>query len=100
MTGVNYAGRQGVRDQLDQRLHVRVRHESLKPAGRIKIGTNVQLRDRDHRHARTRRCISAESTNHEVVIIDSKDNSIERVAERGPLPWGTHIMDSKDNYCH
>jgi len=34
------------------------------------------------------------------VIIDSKDNSIERVKNVGLFPWGTHIMDSKDNYCH
>ena len=42
----------------------------------------------------------AESTNHEVIIIDAKTHGIERVRNVGLFPWGTHIMDSKDNYCH
>ena len=34
------------------------------------------------------------------VIIDAKTHNIERVKNVGLFPWGTHIMDSKDNYCH
>ena len=33
-------------------------------------------------------------------VIDAKTNGIERVKNVGLYPWGTHIMDSKDNYCH
>ena len=42
----------------------------------------------------------AESTNHEVVIINARTHALERVRNVGLFPWGTHIMDSKDNYCH
>jgi hypothetical protein len=35
-----------------------------------------------------------------VLIIDAKTNAVERVGNVGLFPWGTHIMDSKDNYCH
>jgi DNA-binding beta-propeller fold protein YncE len=42
----------------------------------------------------------AESTNHRIVIIDAKTHAIESVGNVGLFPWGTHIMDSKDNYCH
>jgi hypothetical protein len=34
------------------------------------------------------------------VVIDAKTHGIERVSNVGLFPWGTHIMDSKDNYCH
>ena len=72
---------------------------SLKPAGRIRIGTNIAL-ETATTDTQDRKIYLAESTNHEVVIIDSKDNSLERVKNVGLFPWGTHIMDSKDNYCH
>jgi hypothetical protein len=35
-----------------------------------------------------------------VVIIDAKTHALQRVGNVGLYPWGTHIMDSKDNYCH
>ena len=34
------------------------------------------------------------------VIIDARTQGIEKVLNVGLYPWGTHIMDSKDNYCH
>jgi hypothetical protein len=34
------------------------------------------------------------------VIIDARTEQVERVGNVGLFPWGTHIMDSKDNYCH
>ena len=72
---------------------------SLKPAGRIKIGTNVQLETATTDTA-DEKLYLAESTNHEIVIIDARTHAIERVKNVGLFPWGTHIMDSKDNYCH
>ena len=73
--------------------------KSLKPAGRIKIGTNIHLETATTDTAEEKIYL-AESTNHEVVIIDAKTHAIERVKNVGLFPWGTHIMDSKDNYCH
>jgi len=68
-------------------------------AGRIKIGTNVQL-ETATTDAADQKLYLAESTNHEVVIIDARTQAITRVGNVGLYPWGTHVMDSKDNYCH
>ena len=35
-----------------------------------------------------------------LVIIDAKTETFEKIGNVGLYPWGTHIMDSKDNYCH
>ena len=99
MTGVNYAGGKAYVISSTTGFVYVYDMSSLKPAGRIKIGTNVQL-ETATTDTEDRKIYLAESTNHEVVIIDSKDNSIERVKNVGLYPWGTHIMDSKDNYCH
>ena len=72
---------------------------TLKPAGRIKIGTNVQL-ETATTDAADQNLYLAESTTNSVVIINAKTEAIERVTNVGLYPWGTHIMDSKDNYCH
>ena len=38
---------------------------------------------------------------HISVDIDAKTQTFEKITENvGLYPWGTHIMDSKDNYCH
>ena len=42
----------------------------------------------------------ADSTENAVVIIDARTQAVEKVMNVGLFPWGTHIMDSKDNYCH
>ena len=42
----------------------------------------------------------ASATDNSVYIIDGRTGAMERVANVGLFPWGTHIMDSKDNYCH
>jgi YVTN family beta-propeller protein len=99
MTGVNYAGGKAYVISSTSSFVYVYDMGSLKPSGRIKIGTNVQL-ETATTDTQDRKIYLAESTNHEVVIIDSKDNSIERVKNVGLFPWGTHIMDSKDNYCH
>jgi YVTN family beta-propeller protein len=73
--------------------------EKLKPAGRIKVGTNVQL-ETATTDAADQKIYLADSTENAVVIIDAKTHAMEKVLNVGLYPWGTHIMDSKDNYCH
>jgi YVTN family beta-propeller protein len=99
MTGINFAaGKAFVISSTSGFVYV-YDMNSLKPAGRIKIGTNVQLETATTDTA-GEKIYLAESTNHEVVIIDAKTHALERVRNVGLFPWGTHIMDSKDNYCH
>jgi YVTN family beta-propeller protein len=72
---------------------------SLRPAGRIKIGTNVQIETATTDIAE-RHLYLGNSTNHTIEIIDAETHDVESVGDVGLYPWGTHIMDSKDNYCH
>ena len=99
MTGVNFAGGKAYVISSTSGFVYMYDMSSLKPAGRLRIGTNIQL-ETATTDAQDRKIYLAESTNHEVVIIDSMDNSMQRVRNVGLYPWGTHIMDSKDNYCH
>ncbi len=99
MTGVNFAGGKAYVISSTSGFVYMYDMGSLKSAGRLRIGVNIQL-ETATTDAQDRKIYLAESTNHEVVIIDSMDNSIERVRNVGLYPWGTHIMDSKDNYCH
>ena len=73
--------------------------KTLRPAGRMKIGTNIQL-ETATTDIKDEKLYLAESTTHSVVIIDAKTGTFEKVSNVGLFPWGTHIMDSKDNYCH
>src|SRR4029078_4757495 len=73
--------------------------KSLKPAGRLKIGTNIQL-ETATTDTKDEKLYLADSTENAVVIIDAKTNAFEKVRNVGLYPWGTHVMDSKDNYCH
>jgi YVTN family beta-propeller protein len=99
MTGVNFAqGKAFVISSTTGFVFV-YDMNSLRPAGRIKIGTNVQLETATTDVAEEKLYL-AESTNHQVVIIDAKTHALERVGNVGLFPWGTHVMDSKDNYCH
>ena len=99
MTGINFAqGKAFVISSTSGFVYV-YDMNSLKAAGRIKIGTNVQLETATTDTAEEKLYL-AESTNHQVVIIDAKTHAIERVGNVGLFPWGTHVMDSKDNYCH
>ncbi len=99
MTGVNYAaGKAFVISSSSGFVYV-YDMSSLKPAGRIKLGTNIHLETATTDTA-DQKMYLAESTNHEIIIIDGKTNAVERVKNVGLYPWGTHIMDSKDNYCH
>jgi YVTN family beta-propeller protein len=99
MTGINFAsGKAFVISSSSGFVYV-YDMKSLRPAGRIKIGTNIHLETATTDTAEEKIYL-AESTNHEVVIIDARTHAIERVKNVGLFPWGTHIMDSKDNYCH
>jgi len=99
MTGVNYAaGKAFVISSTSGFVYV-YNMQTLKPAGRIKIGTNIQLETATTDTAE-QKIYLAESTTHSVVIIDAKTEQFEKITNVGLFPWGTHVMDSKDNYCH
>ena len=99
MTGINFAaGKAFVISSTSGFVYV-YDMNTLKPAGRMKIGTNVQLETATTDTA-DQKLYLADSTENAVVIIDAKTETVEESAQRRSVPWGTHIMDSKDNYCH
>jgi YVTN family beta-propeller protein len=99
MVGVNYAaGKAFVISATTGFVYV-YDMSSLKPAGRLKIGTNIQL-ETATTDTKDEKLYLADSTENAVVIIDAKTNQFEKVMNVGLYPWGTHIMESKDNYCH
>jgi YVTN family beta-propeller protein len=99
MTGVNFAGGKAFVISSTSGFVYVYDMGSLRPAGRIRVGVNIQL-ETATTDAADENIYLAESTNHEVVIINARTHDIERVRNVGLYPWGTHIMDSKDNYCH
>jgi YVTN family beta-propeller protein len=99
MTGINFAGGKAFVISSTTGFVYVYDMQSLRPAGRIKVGTNIQLETATTDVAEEKIYL-AESTNHEIVIIDARTHAIERVGNVGLFPWGTHIMASKDNYCH
>jgi len=99
MTGVNFAAGKAFVISASSGFVYVYNMGSLKPAGRLKIGTNIALETATTDTA-DEKLYLAESTNHQIVIIDAKTHAIQRVNNVGLFPWGTHIMDSKDNYCH
>lgn len=99
MTGVNFAaGKAFVISSTSGLVYV-YDMNTLRPAGRMKIGTNIQLETATTDTA-DQKLYLADSTENAVVIIDAKTQSFEKIFNVGLFPWGTHIMDSKDNYCH
>lgn len=99
MTGVNFAaGKAFVISSTEGFVYV-YDMKTLRPAGRIKIGTNIRL-ETATTDVQDQNIYLAASTDHSIYIIHAANNSVERVANVGLYPWGTHIMDSKDNYCH
>jgi YVTN family beta-propeller protein len=100
MTGVNFAaGKAFVISSTSGFVYV-YDMGSLRPAGRIKVGVNIQL-ETATTDTQDQKLYLADSTENAVVIIDAKTEAIEKITENiGLYPWGTHIMDSKDNYCH
>jgi YVTN family beta-propeller protein len=99
MTGVNFAaGKAFVISSTSGFVYV-YNMSTLRPAGRLKIGSNIQL-ETATTDAADQKLYLADSTENAVVIIDARTESVEKVFNVGLFPWGTHIMDSKDNYCH
>ncbi|OFW28664.1 MAG: hypothetical protein A3H97_14660 [Acidobacteria bacterium RIFCSPLOWO2_02_FULL_65_29] len=99
MTGVNFAaGKAFVVSATSGFVYV-YDMRSLRPAGRIKIGTNIQLETATTDTA-DEKLYLASSTDNSIYVIDARTHGVERVTNVGLYPWGTHIMDSKDNYCH
>jgi YVTN family beta-propeller protein len=99
MTGINFAGGKAFVISSTSGFVYVYNMSSLRPAGRIRLGTNIQLETATTDTA-DEKLYLAQSTTNEVVIIDAKTEAVERVGNVGLYPWGTHIMDSKDNYCH
>lgn len=98
MTGVNFAAGKAFVISPAGFLYV-YDMKTLKPAGRIKIGTNIQIETATTDVAEEKLYL-ANSTANTIVIVDAKTEKLEHVANVGLYPWGTHVMDSKDNYCH
>lgn len=99
LTGVNFAGGKAfVISSTSGFLYV-YDLATLKPAGRIKIGQNLFIQTATTDTADGKMYL-ASATDNSIYIIDGKTEAVERVANVGLYPWGTHIMDSKDNYCH
>jgi YVTN family beta-propeller protein len=99
MTGVNFAAGKAFVISSTSGFVYTYDMKTLRPAGRIKVGTNIQL-ETATTDAADEKLYLADSTENAVVIIDGKTNAVEKVMNVGLFPWGTHIMDSKDNYCH
>jgi YVTN family beta-propeller protein len=99
MTGVNYAAGKAFVISSTSGFVYTYDMNTLKPAGRIKLGTNIQLETATTDVAEQKLYLAVSTTN-SVAIIDAKTNAVEMVSNVGLYPWGTHIMDSKDNYCH
>jgi len=99
MTGVNFAGGKAFVISSTEGFVYVYNMDSLRPGGRIKIGTNVQLETATTDTADSKLYLAVSTTN-SVVVIDAKTEQVSTVPNVGLYPWGTHIMDSKDNYCH
>ena len=99
MTGVNFAADKAFVISSTTGFVYVYDMKSLRPRGRIKIGTNIQL-ETATTDVKDEKIYLADSTENAVVIIDARTEAFEKVLNVGLFPWGTHIMDSKDNYCH
>ena len=99
MTGVNFAAGKAFVISSTSGFVYTYDMKTLRSSGRIKVGTNIQLETATTDTADTTLYL-ADSTENAVVIINARDNSMEKIMNVGLYPWGTHIMESKDNYCH
>src|SRR6185503_10111455 len=99
MTGVNFAGGKAFVISSTSGFVYVYDMKTLRPRGRLKIGTNIQLETATTDTA-DQTLYLADSTENAVVIVDARNQTFEKVFNVGLFPWGTHIMDSKDNYCH
>lgn len=71
----------------------------LKPMGRIKIGDNLIL-ETAATDADGQRIYLACSSNNSIYEINGKTHQVVRIPDVGLFPWGTHIHEGQDNYCH
>ena len=88
MTGVNFAGRQGVRHQLDERLRLRLRHEQPEAGRPHQDRHEHPARNGDDGHRRTRSSTWPSRPTNAVVIIDAKTQRDRAGDERRALPMG------------
>ncbi|HHJ36730.1 MAG TPA: hypothetical protein ENJ87_13290 [Gammaproteobacteria bacterium] len=99
MMGVNFAaGKAFVISSTTGFLYV-YDMEGLTASGRIKIGTNIQI-ETATTDTEEGKIYLASSTDHSVYIIDGETEKVTKISNVGLYPWGTHILGSKDNYCH
>lgn len=99
MVGVNFAANKAFAISSSSGFVYAYDLAAMRPAGRIKIGTNIQIETATTDIAE-RKLYLGNSTDHTIEIIDAETHQVETVGNIGLFPWGTHIMDSKDNYCH
>jgi DNA-binding beta-propeller fold protein YncE len=100
MTGVNFAAGKAFVISSTSGFVYTYDMSSLRPSGRIKVGVNISL-ETATTDTQDQKLYLADSTENAIVIIDAKTEQFEKITENvGLFPWGTHIMDSKDNYCH
>lgn len=99
MTGVNFAGGKAWVISSTTGTLYSYDMKTLKPSGKLKIGNNLFLQTATTDVADQKLYLGS-ATDNSVYIVDGRTNAIERVANVGLFPWGTHVMDSKDNYCH
>ncbi|PCJ13001.1 MAG: hypothetical protein COB04_16955 [Gammaproteobacteria bacterium] len=99
MIGINFAaGKAFVISSTTGFLYV-YDMKRLKAAGRIKIGNNLQIETATTDTADEKLYLASSSDN-SVYIVDARTEEAQRIADVGLYPWGTHILDSRDNYCH
>jgi YVTN family beta-propeller protein len=99
MTGINFAGGKAWVIGSTTGFLYSYNLNTLTPAGRLKIGQNLFLQT-STTDVQDEKLYLASATDNSVYIIDGRTEAVERVPNVGLYPWGTHIMDSKDNYCH
>ena len=83
MTGINFAGGKAFVISSTSGFVFVYDMQSLRPAGRIRVGTNIQL-ETATTDAADENLYLGESTNHEVVIINARTHAIERVRNVTP----------------
>ncbi|VAW97249.1 hypothetical protein MNBD_GAMMA23-1803 [hydrothermal vent metagenome] len=99
MMGINFAGGKAFVISSSTGFVYVYDMENITPAGRIKIGNNLQIETATTDTA-GEKIYLASSTDHSVYVIEGKTEKVTRISNVGLYPWGTHILDSKDNYCH
>ncbi|OGH59746.1 MAG: hypothetical protein A3G34_08005 [Candidatus Lindowbacteria bacterium RIFCSPLOWO2_12_FULL_62_27] len=73
--------------------------KSLLPKGRIFIGKNVQL-ETATTDPSGQKLYLCESRNHSLYEINTRTDKAVQIPDVGFFPWGSHMLNSPDNYCH